>query len=269
MSRSLRSIARCTILSLSVLTGIAACTVKEDRSVCPCLLEVRFPDKGQIKGPVLLTGWSAERVFEDMVDAVECQDTHTRKVPKSTISFGAIDGISTCVYSGHSVIIPQDKECDSLYAYIDTVDCTGDRAVTEVVFHKQFATVNLRFPGRTVTAEDYSFVVESNSSGMDVLTCKPVEGVFRFEPEIRYDGALRFRLPRQIDGSLSLTVRHIPSGASARFPLGYYIGYIGYDWEAEDLHDIYITLDLVREKADIGVAGWEEYGDYELTTVEL
>ena len=269
MNRSLRSMARGTILSLSIVTGIVACTVKEDRSVCPCVLEVNFQDKEQIKGPVLLVGWIQERVFEDLIDVARCQGFYTRKVPKSTISFGAVEGVSACVCSGHSVIIPQGKEYDSLYAYVDTIDCTGETAMTTVTLHKQFATVNIRFTDATVTAQDYSFVAESNSGGMDMLTCRPVEGAFRFEPAINDEGALRFRLPRQIDEALSLTVRHIPSGASTRFDLGNYIRSIGYDWDAADLQDIYIVFDLARGKVNVGVADWEEMEDYELTTVEL
>ena len=270
MKTSLRSIVRRTVLSLSILSVLVSCTVKEDRSVCPCVLEVEFLDKEQIKGPVLLVGWTQqEQVFEDTIDAAGHQGPYVRKVPRSMMSFGAVAGISDCEHTGHYVIIPQSQECDSLYAYTDTVDCTGEKALTTVVFHKQFATVNLRFSNGTLAAQDYSFVVESNSSGMDVLTCKPVEGAFRFEPEVDDGGSVRFRIPRQGDDTLVLTVRHLSSGASARFALGKYICSIGYDWEADDLQDIYITLDIARGKVGVGVADWEEIEDFELATVEL
>lgn len=269
MNRCLRSITICTLLPFSIIQGLVSCTVKEDRSVCPCILEVCFSDSDRIKGPVLLAGWAEARVFEEYIAADDCLETYTRKVPRTMISFGAVDGISDCVYDGHSAIIPAGKECDSLYAFVDRIDCTGEKALTSVVLHKQFATVNLLFPDDAVDAQEYSFIVESGSCGIDVLTCRPVEGAFRFEPELQAGGAARFRLPRQGDEALSLTVLHLPSGASVRFPLGKYISSVGYDWEAADLQDIYITLDLVRGRVSVGVSEWEETENYELTTVEL
>ena len=50
-----------------------------------------------------------------------------------------------------------------------------------------------------------------------------------------------------------------PENAPAiQLPLGEYIRQLGYNWKAEDLQDIFISLDLAQGLADLRVADWEE-----------
>jgi hypothetical protein len=66
-----------------------------------------------------------------------------------------------------------------------------------------------------------------------------------------------FRIPRQADDSLTVNIQ--PEDApSACFPLGEYIRQLGYNWKAEELQDIFLSIDLVRGLVDLRVADWEE-----------
>lgn len=257
----------CAAFALPVMLALVSCSVKEDRTGCPCLLEVEFVEMDSIKDPVWIIGWQTAEVFRDNVITADYPERYTRRVPKGMLAFGAVEGLVTNNHSGHSVIIPEGYECDSLYAFSDYVDCTGERGHTAVTFHKQFATVNITVGGNAAV-QGYAFVFESNSCGIDLLTCRAVEGKFRFEPDFTGSDSISFRIPRQCDDGLTLTVSH-PSGDSSVFALGEYIRSIGYDWDATDLQDIYITLDVVRGRISIGVAEWEEAENKELSEIDL
>ena len=263
MKSLFRGVIYCAMAALFV-----SCTVKEDRTVCPCLLEVHFTDREHIKDPVGLLCLSESLVFKEAIRTADYPEAYVRKVSKSMLSFAAVEGIDKCRWEGGSVVVPAGSECDSLYSFNDLIDCMGEKASTVVEFHKQFATVNIVISNADAVAQDYSFVVESSSNGIDILTAGAVPGPFRFEPELFENSRVRFRLPRQADDSLTLTVIH-SSGDNTTFPLGIFISSIGYDWNAIDLQDIYITLDISRSRVIIGVAEWESSSEFELTNVEM
>ena len=245
-----------------------SCSVKEDRTVCPCLLEVVFPDKGNDSGRVLLEGWTTDEVFRDEMTLVGKQDTIKLRVPRTMIHFSAVAGLAQCERKGHVITVPEGSQSDSLYGYIDYVDCTGETAYTEVNYHKQFATVTIQIINESFPSQDYSFVVSSGSSGLDILSLQAVAGQFKHQLKLEEGKRMVFRLPRQGDDSLVLLVAHI-SGDSVQFPLGQFIRNMGYDWDATDLKDIFITIDISRNQVTIGVAGWENAAEYELSMVEM
>jgi hypothetical protein len=268
MNGLLRGITNGTLIMLPFLACMVSCTVKEDRSVCPCILEVYFTGRDLTKDPVILAGWNDYRVFDETIRMSDCPEVYKRKVPRSMLSFGAVSGLVSSVIDGHTVRIPVGCECDSLYGYCDHVDCMGEKARTTVEFHKQFATVNLGILHSDLSDEDCTFLVSSGSCGIDMLACRALEGEFWFEPALIEGNRMHFRLPRQYDGSLSLTVRD-RVGNDVVFPLGRYILAIGYDWNATDLQDIYLTLDINRGKVSVGIADWEMAEEFELTKVEM
>ncbi len=255
------------ITALAVL-GFCSCTVKEDRTVCPCLLEVFFPDKGETFSKVLLEGWAADEVFRDEILLGGNQDTYKRRVPRTMIHFSAVTGLAQCNHQGYVITVPEGNQCDSIYGYIDSVDCSGETAYTEVDFHKQFSTVTIQIINDSFPAQDYSFVVSSGSNGLDMLSLQAIAGQFKHQLELEDGRRMAFRLPRQGDDSLMLLVAH-KSGDSVKYPLGQFISDTGYDWDATDLKDVFITIDISRNKVTIGVAGWENAVDYELSTVEM
>ena len=85
-----------------------------------------------------------------------------------------------------------------------------------------------------------------------------MQGAFRFAPVPREgERVVSFRIPRQGDTKLTVTIQP-EEAAAARFLLGEYIDRLGYNWKAEELQDIYVSVDLVRGLADVRVADWEE-----------
>lgn len=251
---------------LALLAASTACTIKEDRSPCPCYLNVSFADP-DAAGPVELTGWRTGTVFREQVRIEDCRPAWTRPVQKGTFVLSACKGLGRAVSDGHLVHIPEGCQADSLYAYFEEVDATGDVANVEVAFRKQFATVFLDIRKPAETVRTCRFQVDGETCGFDILDFSPVPGPFRCEPRPG-DGEsiVTFRVPRQQDDALEVTVRPADSPA-ARFPLGRYIRQLGYSWKTEELQDIYVAIDLARGWIDLRVEDWEEGMEFPLIEI--
>lgn len=241
-----------------ILMAYTACSVKEDRNPCPCSLTVSFSDP-DAAGPVEIMGWDSETVFRSRVRIEDCRPEWSKSVRKGVFILSACKGIAeSVVLTGHDVRIPTNCQADSLYAYFEKVDATGDRAHANVSFRKQFATVFLDIRKPEETVHECRFLVEGNTCGFDVLDFSPIAGPFRFKPiPAKGETVVTFRIPRQADDSLTVNIQ--PKDApSASFPLGEYIRQLGYNWKAEELQDIFLSIDLSRGLVDLRVADWEE-----------
>ena len=266
------SFAGMAAVGLVCLTG---CSIKEDRVVCPSFLNVSFTGREAIEEKVGLLGYSTEELFRESIDVNEHDPYWVKAVKKGVFTVSAYYGVDAASAGGHYVNIPLGSECDSLYAYHTEVDCTGDEAYAEVTLHKQFCTVHLdiRKPLTGVNAiSNYSFLVEGNTCGFDLLNFKPVMGSYRIEPFAKPgETIVDFRVPRQVDDSMQLSIwyKHPEVGVPAHFgtfPLGEYFSRMGYRWDVEDLQDFYVAIDVIAGLVIINVEGWEE--GYTFTFIE-
>ena len=243
---------------------LAGCTVKEDRVPCPCYLNVSFADRDQVPqgAEVDLLGWHDAELFRAGIDIAEYDPYWVRGVHKGFLTLSAYRGVEKVRDDGHYVLITPGNQADSLYAFHDEVDCTGDMAYSEVTFRKQFCTVHLDILRSASQMKDFRFLVEGNTCGFDLLSFEAVGGAFRCEP-VPAAGArvVDFRIPRQVDDSMTVTLwMRMPEGNYddlGTFPLGQYIVRMGYNWTAEELQDIYVVIDLVLGLVTINVEGWE------------
>lgn len=239
-----------------LLAATLSCSVKEDRTPCPCYLQISFTDP-EASGPVLLQGRSGTASFREQVRVEECRPYWSRAVGKGSLAVSACKGIRTSAVDGNRVSIPVGQQADSLYAFFAEVDATGDFAPVPVTLHKQFATVFLDIRNTTGELTGYSFSVTGKSSGTDLLGLEPLPGPFRYEPVARAgENVLSFRIPRQADDDLSLSIRTGEAEPSP-FPLGQLIRDTGYSWETEDLQDIYVSIDLTQGKVLVVTGDWE------------
>ena len=187
-----------------------------------------------------------------------------RAVPKGTFYATAYTGTGFADETARYITIPIGHQCDSLYAWYKEVDCTGEETYEDVVFHKQFATVFFDIRTVRTPASRFSLLVTGFTHGFDVVGFAPLDGSFRYETVASAgEHVVPFRIPRQKDGSLYVNITMDGSG-EMKFPLGRYIIDSGYNWEQEDLEDIYFSVDLVASTATIRVAGWEHGVTYRI-----
>jgi len=242
---------------LALLLLLPACSIKEERGDCPCYLQVSFTDP-EAAGTAEMLGWrDAAPLFRDRIRIEDNRPAWIKPVGKGFLTLSACKGMDRAAAEGHILRIPAGSEADSLYAWFGEVDATGDLATVQVSLRKQFATVlmDIRKPAEEVRTCRFS--VDGNTGGFDLLDFSPVEGYFYCEPKPRDDESIvSFRVPRQADHSLLVTIR--PDGfPPARFPLGEYIRQLGYNWKTEELQDIYVSIDLARGLVDVRIADWE------------
>lgn len=260
---------RFVFLAAALSSGLVAgtgCSVKEDRVPCPAYLNVSFADRETIVKNVGMLGYTRSEVFREDINVAEYNPYWVKAVRKGIITLSAYYGMDGASASGHQVTIPVGSQCDSLYAFHEDVDCTGDMAYADVTLHKQFCTVFLDL-NKPLTGQNslnhYHLLVEGNTCGFDLLNFKPVEGSFRIEPRAEQgERVVRFRIPRQMDDSMKVTITYLTDDGEdipmEKFPLGEYIARMGYNWKAEDLQDIYVKVDIVAGFITVSVDGWED-----------
>lgn len=256
------------VLSVGMVAG-TGCSVKEDRADCPCYLNVSFKDSDRVGDIVGLLGWKELQEFRESVDVSSVEGYWVKPVHRGQLILSVFSGLANAGNESHYAVIPLGSQCDSLYAFHEGVDASGEQAFAEVSLHKQFCTVHLDIMKSAAQMQDYRFVIEGNTCGFDLLDFSPVAGAFRFEPKAAIgERVMSFRIPRQVDDSLELGIWFKDGTGymenAGTFPLGKYIVRQGYNWDAVDLQDIYVKIDVVISRVVISVDGWEDGMVFEL-----
>ena len=283
------------ILFVMWMAGIlllSSCSVKEDRSGCPCWMTVdlskvaesrwKSPERQSSTEYQMVTKslesrqHIAESVVlrlrgnsdEDEVDyAFKMTETVNTEVgaleyevPRGSVGVSVIgmpdrvghDGIAG--YDGDEIRIPVGEQMDSLYGFFRMFYTRCESVLCDVELHKEFCTVSFTL-GDDGYISPYDLEVWGNVAGVSPWDLMPLEGDFRFAPS-QEDGVYRVRVPRQVDNSLELVMLE-DSEIVDRLPLGEYITRSGYDWTAEDLADVSVVLDLEKQQVMITVSGWD------------
>ena len=219
------------------LVALVSCSIKEDRSDCPCWLTVDA-DKA-----VSVDGWFGTRsLFNVKGGFVD------KKVPR---------GIVNLVASYGNFSAPEGQQMDSLFARRIPVNTDGESAFARVTLCKNFATIELDFKDEDDGRTAYDLLATGTVAGVNARTLEPEDGPFRCIPEPVLDGrGYAFRVPRQKDESLNVTLSY--NGKAVEIlDLGYLIAKTGFDWKAENLGDIAILCDLPAHTFTITVKEWE------------
>ena len=251
-----------------LLGGACACSIKEDRTDCPCLLEIRLTGGEEDRS---ILSFRSER--EEFTDTLRCRSgaaSFEYTVRKGFPELAIWSGQKACVRAGNRFEIPYGSEMDALYAWSGRVDATGESALCLASLHRQFAYVHLTVAFQDGESSPYLLTVRGDVSGMDLMTLEPLEGDFSvsFMPVI---GAYhRICVPRQKDDSLLLEFHERDDTRTGGAPLGAFnlgeaIGRAGYDWKAADLEDIYVDVDYVTAGIEVSVSLWDEGDDYNIT----
>ena len=281
------------ILFVMWMAGIlllSSCSVKEDRSGCPCWMTVdlskvaesrwKSPERQSSTEYQMVTKslesrqHIAESVVlrlrgnsdEDEVDyAFKMTETVNTEVgaleyevPRGSVGVSAValgnEIPGQAGYDGDEIRIPVGEQMDSLYGFFRRFYTRCESVLCDVELHKEFCTVSFTL-GDDGYISPYDLEVWGNVAGVSPWDLMPLEGDFRFAPS-QEDGVYRVRVPRQVDNSLELVMLE-DSEIVDRLPLGEYITRSGYDWAAEDLADVHIALDMEKQQVMITVSGWD------------
>lgn len=223
---------------LAAMLAFGSCSVKEDRSDCPCRLTVEAG-----KGTVLSAWYGGQKILDNHSGGIV-----DRMVPRGIVEIVASEG-RFCAEVGQQV--------DSLFAEHALVDTDGETAGHSVNLQKSFATIGLDFKDKEEGRIDYVLLVTGTVSGVDCRTLEPVDGLFRCSPEVLEDGrGYRFRVPRQRDDSLTLVLSEKGETVDT-IPLGVLIRKTGFDWTQGSLGDVAVVADLPASTFEVTVMAWD------------
>lgn len=232
---------------------LGSCSVKEDRSCCPCYLEVDC--SGLATEFVTLQSWAQREVFTDLIWAPDFGLRHEYRVPRGQIRLTAIGDTGRILIWDEAFYIREGRQMDSLFARSVLLD-TRCESVREVLrLNKQFATVTLAFAGSEDGRDGYQLVFLGNVGGVDPVTLEPVQGTFRFAGQPDLAGGFSVRVPRQMDASLVAELYRDGSYVDT-VPVGELIEKAGFDWAQEDLGDVRIAADLPACSFTVTVMEW-------------
>ena len=241
--------------TLMLLLILSSCSVKEDRDVCPCWLQIDLSTCSHYTDLVSLKGWTGERaVFGVHIPGEDFTQVHEEEVPRGMVSYCAHSLPGSYGLSGMTVVVPEGEQSPRLYAYRADVPAYGETASDRVSLHKQYAAVAVKMEN---AADGLEVTVRGRWNGLDLVTLSPVGGAFSFAPERTEDGVWYFRLMRQGDDSLVMDITG-GYGRTVPYDLGGTIRAAGYDWGSEDLDDIFLGVDYVTGEVSVSVVPWEE-----------
>ena len=240
---------------LLALWTLASCSVREDRSACPCRLTLDLEDL-RVK-PVMLTvkgeGYAhAELVPSDTVLVL--------KVPRGEVSVSVAGGAFPEGDGG--VRIPVGEEAPPLYLFQADISADAEQVILPVRLYKQFCALELLFSGPPGYGPPFEVEVTGDYDGW-LRDGSPAPGDFsrRLLPD--RDGRALIRLPRQGDDTLLMHI--VFSDQVVRtFSLGGYLAASGYDWTAPDLEDLTLQVDLSLTSVTLTSDLWSHSEDIEL-----
>lgn len=245
---------------LTALVLLCACSVKEDRAPCPCLLmlDIICPDKAKAETAELYVTSDDGFLWKDIVDLTRTR--YSVQVPRAGLHVKAWTGTEGLA-SEHGLVIPEGRDCPKVYMHDSDLRVEGEFFEAEAVMRKNHCVMTLVTLGEGRINSDLR--LKGNVAGYDAYG-NPLPGDFGF---LLDDGGLSEGyvavLPRQTDASLTLVIDD-RNGNSREFALGRYIVSSGYDWTAPDLEDVTVTLDYALTEIRLVIGGWESVYRYDV-----
>ena len=245
----------------ALLALFTSCSIKEDRSECPCYLELvadsrmeQLPEQRFLLSVFNGSNTAFREVFS--VGWLDGSEYPTIQLRRGYVDVNALWGAFHGVVSGYRYIIPEGMQMDSLYSCTSRrVDATGELAVASIFDAKQFCTIDIKLVPEELESP-FSLLMRGNVCGVDLRNLEPSHGKFRTLVREYAPSRFSVRVPRQYDASLSLDFL-LDGAVVSSFDLGARIQQMGYDWKAESLEDIQIEIDYANARISINVGGWE------------
>lgn len=268
LSRRLAAYGRYTLLCQVLLCSLlASCSVLEDRSSCPCelYLDLSSPDNA-VCDSLLVDVWSDGWSSQSYVRREDYKTPFLVKVPNRrwaevSVVDAAMTGMYTCGGGQDGgTLIPVGDQCPRAYMYSSLCVTEQEQHIDTVVLSKNYCGVALSFVASDM--DRYTIRVIGNVCGYSPEGI-PLEGEFLYAPMADRPDICYFRLPRQLDQTLKLTMSS-DLGGSKTFAIGSYIVQSGYDWTKRNLDDIAVCIDYAAARVTVTIDDWSTCVEYDV-----
>lgn len=244
-----------------LLPLLLSCSVKEDRSTCPCWLDLEL--QGGAERRVEVSVWNGDLLHSASAQMEDGRAEEVLEVPRGQLLVSACSGVHACLRKAGQLLAREDGEMDEIYASAVLVDTRGDQVRTSLTLHKQFTRLHLGIVGTDSGLYPYRIELRGAVSGLSQSSLQPVSGQLRITLTPLIGTYHRLVLPRQRPEDpleLAFFRREDPSGSEpcARYPLGDRLLLAGFDWSAVDLEDIYLNVDYAEAGILVQFLDWEK-----------
>lgn len=244
-----------------------SCSVLEERGECPCWVsaDVSCIDPIKTDSPF----GSLTLFFENdsgfaYQDEITCEDldsssVKTYTIPRALTDIVALSGNGDVSPSG-PVFHPVSSHTGypELYTWHRRSDLLGEEAVIKPLPHKQHCVIHIALTDMFCPEKGgLSICVRGEVDGLNLYTLRPVEGVLEQMLPVGGDGKVDVVVPRQYPWNrLSAFVFRDGMEISAA-DVSLLMKEAGYDWEKEDLDDIYLTIEKFHIGAEVEICPWD------------
>ena len=251
------------ISAICCLLSCLSCSVKEDRMACPCRMVLDFSgnDTVSVRSARLQVNASEGFCLADTLTCEDFEDEYMVSVPRGEVNVLAWYGYEGCVGRNEGLKIPYGEDCPQVYMDFFNLEAEGESVHKEVRMRKNHCVATIYV--KTEESFPYRLVVKGKVDGYEPDGA-PSLGYFMYELELSEDMTGWVTLPRQRDESLCLEVCEGDSVLKV-FTLGRYISATGYDWTAEHLDDLTLSLDYTHNVIGITIGDWDKEHHFDIS----
>lgn len=250
---------------LQLVFTCLGCSVKEDRDLCPCILEIDVRNAEYQEDSVLLLidGISGNAAGTHLKDAMV--GSWRSQMPKGGYRVSVVWPNGD--WSGDSdklVEIRPGHDCPEVWLSSEEISARKDYNVVPVTLRKSYCNLSI------IVSSDFEFryrlEVRGNVDGYNA-DGTPSEGSFVAPASYGEDGGglleTHVNIPRQTDSSLRLDIISEDEQVHT-FAIGNYIEASGYDWTSPDLKDITLEIDFALSTISFSIDRWSETYQFEV-----
>lgn len=244
----------------TLVSLLGACSIREDRSACPCFLTLDLSglDAGALADAaceeLIWTLVSGDTCIGGRIPLDELPEELLVEVPREDAFLYVLVGDEGLFVPEQGLVIPEGSEAPRLYAFAASVETSRPELTVPVRLHKRFARLEIHFRSPLRAGTECRLLGEV--CGYDPYA-EPLPGAFSLSVTPDEEGYCNLALPAQADGSLLLCLYRF--GELERvFSIGTYILESGYAWDAGDLDDISLEIDYLHAPVRYKVEQWKK-----------
>ena len=241
-----------------VLLAALSCSIKEDRTGCPCSLTVVLVEAGGPDGEDLFLGISG--LPDERLSGARIPERIERTVVKGVHTVTAFSGDEGMLMRSGVLSVPYGDACGPLMARAESIECMLDEAVDTVRLRKQHIVLTFRTDSSCA-----GIMVRSQWNGLSVKDLRPAEGRYRASAARTAPGEFKVLLPRQGDASMVADILGGDGAVAQTLEIGTMLKKAGYDFDADNLDDAIICLvSASPDGFSVTVEEWNPGGENEV-----
>lgn len=257
------------VVFLTFLIALS-CSVKEDRSPCPCYLNLNIDQA--VNDPDYEEGLVTVMTHENMIcqERVRLSDYegagYDVVVPRKLINAMVAVGHEDLWWKSDTLSAATNLEWGPVRLAGESDLCDADDKRFVMQFHKEYCRMNFILVG-VVDVDSYPFDIRirANCNALRLRDRKPVRGRYTAYAVPSNTAMYSVLVPRQEDSEMLVDLllhkeshEYTVDDYVATIEVGSIMARQGYNWDKIDLDDIYVNIDVLKATCSIGIVPWDE-----------